>query len=161
MKKIITIILIFLISTLTLIGCVPPKDDNNPPQEPNNPIYTERVFEVDGEYTTFVHLQILYPNGPREVNIPKIFWRTQDLLHYQEIESIEHYLVTGNDDVAVGLISRTIVAMNDHNPKIDNLVILSTRNNSDTQYNDLQIRVTKGDYENWTVRSVQFTRMAT
>ena len=148
MKKMVAIILTFLISTLILIGCLSPKDDYNPPLEPNNPKYTELAFEVDGEFTTFVHLHIPYPDGPREVHIPKVFVHTKDMIYYEEVESLDSFAVTGNDDVAIGLISRTIIAKNDYISKIDNLVTLSVTFSINNEERILQIRVTKGDYEN-------------
>ena len=141
MKKIITIILILLISTLTLIGCVPPKDNYNPPPEPNYPKYIENVFEVDGEYTTFVHLHIPDSNGTR-VKIPSVFMRTE-LDDYRET-TLSSFIVTGNDDVGVYLETSEVIAMPADNPQIDNFITMTPINGI---LNSLQMRVTKGDYE--------------
>ena len=147
MKKIITIILIFLISTLTLIGCVSPRDDNNPPQEPNYPKYIENVFGVvDGEYTeyiTSVHLHIPDSNITTQVKIPSVFMRTE-LDDYRET-TLSSFIVTGNDDVAVNTREGVIYAKKADNPQIDNLIIMTPINGI---LNSLQIRVTKGDCEN-------------
>ena len=147
MKKIVAIVLIFLISTLTLVGCVSPKDNYNPPPEPNNPIYIASVFEIDGEYTTFVHLHIPDSNATTKVKIPKVFVYTEDLLHYEEVESLNSHTVIGNDDVGIYLSTREIFAKNPDNPQIDNLITLTNRAWQINGINDLQIRVTKGDYE--------------
>ena len=156
MKKIVSIVLMFIVSILLFVGCVS-KDNYKPYEPPLNPAFTGRVFEVDGEFITYVHLHIPDSNITTYVNIPTVFVHTQDLLYYREVESLEGMMVTGNDDVAVNKSERLIYAKKADTPIIDNLITLYTRGD----FNDLQIRVTKGDYENWTVCSVQFTQMAT
>ena len=127
------------------IACVPTeKDTINPPEEPNYPKYTELAFEVDGEYTTYVHLHIPDSNITTYVNLPKVLVYTKDLLHYEEVESLDPFQISGNDDVAINTNERLLYAKKADTPIIDNLITLYTRGD----FNDLQIRVTKGDYEN-------------
>ena len=152
MKKIIAIILTFLMSTLILIGCVFfPKDNYNPPPEPNNPKYTELAFEevVEGEdikYTTYVHLHIPDSNGTR-VKMPKVFVHTKDMMYIEEVESLDSFQINGNDDVVVDYYEREVFARKADTPIIDNWVTLSVTFSINNEERVLQMRVTKGEYE--------------